>query len=64
MALYYIKINPCGENVVPSLLSKDYSKIATFIDQKINEMNCQSTGGNQPVNEGLIAAGNMLSENS
>ncbi|KQK24555.1 hypothetical protein AR438_15300 [Chryseobacterium aquaticum] len=56
------KNNPCGENVVPSPLSKDYSKIATFIDQKINEMNCQSTGGNQPVNEGLIAAGNMLSE--
>ena len=56
------KNNPCGENVAPSLLSKDYSKIATFIDQKINEMNCQSTGGNQPLNEGLIAAGNLLSE--
>ncbi len=56
------KNNPCGENVVPSVLSKDYSKITSFIDEKINEMNCQSTGGNQPVNEGLIAAGNMLSE--
>lgn len=56
------KNNPCGENVVPSLLSKDYSKITAFIDDKINEMNCQSTGGNQPVNEGLIAAGNLLSE--
>ncbi|AYN01624.1 type VI secretion system protein TssR domain-containing protein [Chryseobacterium sp. 3008163] len=56
------KNNPCGENVVPSPLSKDYSKITAFINDKINEMNCQSTGGNQPVNEGLIAAGNLLSE--
>lgn len=56
------KNNPCGENVAPSPLSTDYSKITTFIDQKVNEMNCQSTGGNQPVNEGLMAAGNMLSE--
>lgn len=56
------KNNPCGENVAPSPLSKDYSKITAFIDEKINEMNCQSTGGNQPLNEGLIAAGNLLSE--
>jgi hypothetical protein len=56
------KNNPCGENVAPSMLSKDYSKVTTFIDEKINEMNCQSTGGNQPLNEGLIAAGNLLSE--
>lgn len=56
------KNNPCGENVAPSQLSKDYSKITAFIDEKINEMNCQSTGGNQPLNEGLIAAGNLLSE--
>ncbi|MCU7619025.1 VWA domain-containing protein [Chryseobacterium sp. PBS4-4] len=56
------KNNPCGENVAPSPLSKDYSKITAFIDDKINEMNCQSTGGNQPLNEGLIAAGNLLSE--
>nr|WP_314494269.1 type VI secretion system protein TssR domain-containing protein [uncultured Chryseobacterium sp.] len=56
------KNNPCGENVMPSPLSKDYSKITEFIDVKINEMNCQSTGGNQPVNEGLTAAGNLLSE--
>ena len=56
------KNNPCGENVAPSPLSRDYSKITAFIDDKINEMNCQSTGGNQPLNEGLIAAGNLLSE--
>lgn len=56
------KNNPCGENVVPSPLSKDYSKITSFIDEKINEMNCASSSGNQPVNEGLIAAGNLLSE--
>jgi hypothetical protein len=56
------KNNPCGENVAPSMLTKDYSKITQFIEEKINEMNCQSTGGNQPVNEGLIAAGNLLSE--
>lgn len=55
------KNNSCGENVAPSMLSKDYSKITTFIDQKVNEMNCPSNMGNQPVNEGLIAAGNMLS---
>ena len=56
------KNNPCGENVAPSPLSKNYSEITAFIDDKINEMNCQSTGGNQPLNEGLIAAGNLLSE--
>ncbi|KUJ51111.1 type VI secretion system protein TssR domain-containing protein [Chryseobacterium sp. JAH] len=56
------KNNPCGENVAPSTLSKDYSKITAFIDDKINEMNCHSTSGNQPLNEGLIAAGNLLSE--
>lgn len=56
------KNNPCGENVLPSSLSNDYSKISNFIDDKINEMNCQSSGGNQPMNEGLIAAGDILSE--
>lgn len=56
------KNNPCGENVAPSPLSKDYSKITSFIDEKTNEMNCASSSGNQPVNEGLIAAGNLLSE--
>ncbi|WP_419868512.1 type VI secretion system protein TssR domain-containing protein [Chryseobacterium sp. CT-SW4] len=55
------KNNPCGENVAVSNLSKDYSKITTFIDQKMNEMNCTSGSGYQPVNEGLIAAGNLLS---
>lgn len=56
------KNNPCGENVVPSMLSTDYSKITNFIDDKVNEMNCQSSGGNQPMNEGLIAAGDLLAE--
>ena len=55
------KNNSCGENVAVSNLSTDYSKITTFIDQKTNEMNCPSNSGNQPVNEGLIAAGNLLS---
>ncbi|WP_292009649.1 type VI secretion system protein TssR domain-containing protein [Chryseobacterium sp.] len=55
------KNNPCGDNVVVSNLSKDYSKITTFIDQKMNEMNCSGGSSYQPVNEGLIAAGNLLS---
>lgn len=55
------KNNPCGENIAPSMMSADYSKITTFIDTKVNEMNCQSTGSNQPLSEGLIAAGNLLS---
>ncbi|UOU98488.1 hypothetical protein MUU74_00635 [Chryseobacterium daecheongense] len=55
------KNNSCGDNVAVSPLSNDYSKITTFIDQKTNEMNCPSNNGYQPVNEGLIAAGNLLS---
>ena len=55
------KNNSCGDNVSVSNLSTDYSKITTFIDQKTNEMNCPSNSGYQPVNEGLMAAGNLLS---
>ncbi|MFP3593623.1 type VI secretion system protein TssR domain-containing protein [Chryseobacterium sp. SIMBA_038] len=55
------KNNSCGDNVAVSNLSTDYSKITTFIDQKSNEMNCPSNSGYQPVNEGLMAAGNLLS---
>jgi Type VI secretion system, TssR len=55
------KNNSCGDNVAVSNLSTDYSKITTFIDQKSNEMNCVSNSGYQPVNEGLMAAGNLLS---
>lgn len=55
------KNNSCGDNVAVSNLSTDYSKITTFIDQKTNEMNCPSNSGYQPVNEGLMAAGNLLS---
>lgn len=55
------KNNSCGDNVAVSSLSTDYSKITSFIEQKSNEMNCPSNSGNQPVNEGLIAAGNLLS---
>lgn len=55
------KNNSCGDNVAVSNLSTDYSKITTFIDQKTNEMNCVSNSGYQPVNEGLMAAGNLLS---
>jgi hypothetical protein len=54
------KNNSCGDNVAVSNLSTDYSKITTFIDQKTNEMNCASNSGYQPVNEGLMAAGNLL----
>ncbi|WP_027379195.1 type VI secretion system protein TssR domain-containing protein [Chryseobacterium daeguense] len=54
------KNNSCGDNVAVSNLSTDYSKITTFIDQKSNEMNCTSNSGYQPVNEGLMAAGNLL----
>lgn len=55
------KNNSCGDNVAVSNLSTDYDKIIKFIDQKTNEMNCPSNSGYQPVNEGLIAAGNLLS---
>lgn len=55
------KNNPCGDNVAVSPLNSDYSKITTFIDQKTNEMNCASNSGYQPVSEGLMAAGNLLS---
>lgn len=55
------KSNSCGDNVAVSPLNTDYSKITTFIDQKSNEMNCPSNSGYQPVSEGLMAAGNLLS---
>jgi hypothetical protein len=55
------KNNSCGDNVAVSPLNTDYSKITTFIDQKSNEMNCVSNSSYQPVNEGLMAAGNLLS---
>ncbi|MDH6252769.1 hypothetical protein M2347_002496 [Chryseobacterium sp. H1D6B] len=55
------KNNSCGDNVAVSNLSQDYSKITTFIDQKVNEMNCSNNSGYQPVGEGLMAAGNLLS---
>ncbi|MGG5210049.1 type VI secretion system protein TssR domain-containing protein [Chryseobacterium sp. MIQD13] len=55
------KNNPCGENVLVSNLSTDYSKITKFIDEKTNEMNCASNSGYQPVGEALSAAGNLLS---
>ncbi|MDP9960694.1 type VI secretion system protein TssR domain-containing protein [Chryseobacterium lathyri] len=55
------KNNPCGENVMASNLSTDYSKITKFIDEKTNEMNCASNSGYQPVGEALSAAGNLLS---
>ncbi|MBB6369073.1 type VI secretion system protein TssR [Chryseobacterium shigense] len=55
------KNNPCGENVIVSNLSTDYSKITRFIDEKTNEMNCASNSGYQPVGEALSAAGNLLS---
>lgn len=55
------KNNSCGDNVAVSGLNTDYSKITTFIDQKTNEMNCTGNSGYQPVGEGLMAAGNLLS---
>ncbi|KMQ60627.1 hypothetical protein ACM40_12725 [Chryseobacterium sp. BLS98] len=55
------KNNPCGENVLVSNLSSDYSKITKFIDERTNEMNCASNSGYQPVGEALTAAGNLLS---
>ena len=55
------KNNSCGDNVATSTLSKDYNKITSFITEKTNVMNCDSNLGNQPLNEGLFAAGNLLS---
>ncbi|WP_172284084.1 type VI secretion system protein TssR [Chryseobacterium sp. LAM-KRS1] len=55
------KNNSCGDNVAVSSLNTDYSKIISFIEDKINEMNCPTNSGYQPVSEGLTAAGNLLS---
>lgn len=54
------KNNSCGENVAPSGLSSDYNTITKFIEDKMNEMNCPGSNTNQPLTEGLAAAGNML----
>ncbi len=53
------KNNTCGENVAVSTLSSDFNKIAQFIDEKSMQMNCNTMGG-QPMQEGLEAAGDLL----
>ncbi|MBD8082495.1 type VI secretion system protein TssR domain-containing protein [Chryseobacterium caseinilyticum] len=55
------KNNSCGDNVAPSVLAADYNIITKFIEDKMNEMNCPGSNTNQPLAEGLAAAGNMLS---
>lgn len=56
------KNNTCdGNNVAVANLNQDYSKITKFIEDKSNEMNCPMNSGYQPVSEGLIAAGDLLS---
>ena len=54
------KNNSCGDNVVVSELSNDYSDLSKFIDQKSSESRCNSAG-DQPLQEGLAAAGGLLS---
>lgn len=55
------KNNSCGDNVVPSGLSSDYNTITKFIDEKMIETDCPGSNINQPLAEGLVAAGNLLS---
>lgn len=53
------KNNPCGQNVIASMLSSDASGIFSYIDEKTAEMKCERAGG-QPVNEALTTAGELL----
>lgn len=53
------KNNPCGSNVIASVLSNDFSGIFKYIDEKTAEMTCERVGG-QPVNEALSTAGELL----
>ncbi|WP_312077204.1 type VI secretion system protein TssR domain-containing protein [Chryseobacterium sp.] len=55
------KNNPCGDNVASSVLATDYNVITKFLEDKTNEMNCAGSNINQPLSEGLVAAGNLLS---
>lgn len=51
--------NTCGENVSVSELSNDYADVSKFIDNKL-DLRC-SGFGDQPLQEGLAAAGSLLS---
>ena len=53
------KNNPCGSNVIASVLSSNASGIFNYMDEKTAEMNCERAGG-QPVNEALTMAGELL----
>lgn len=53
------KNNPCGSNVIASMLSSDASGIFSYMDEKSAEMNCEQAGG-QPVNDALTLAGELL----
>ncbi|QDP84775.1 VWA domain-containing protein [Chryseobacterium sp. SNU WT5] len=53
------KNNPCGTNVIASMLSSDASGIFNYIDEKTAEMKCER-GGGQPVNDALATAGDLL----
>lgn len=54
------KKNPCGDNVAVSGLSKDFSTVSKFIDQNTAFSRCNSSGG-QPMQQGMAAAGDLLS---
>ncbi|MFV0531923.1 MAG: type VI secretion system protein TssR domain-containing protein [Flavobacteriales bacterium] len=53
------KNNTCGEDVVTSNLSSDFEAVAQFIDSHSKGKRCIGYGA-QPMDEGLDAAGNML----
>lgn len=53
------KKNPCGDNVAVSGLSKDFTAVSKFIDQNTAFSRCNSSGG-QPMQQGLAAAGDLL----
>lgn len=59
-AVMYRK-NTCGDDIMTSSLSPDFSKITGFIDEKIDELQKCPSIGTQPMQDGLAAAANLLS---
>lgn len=53
------KNNSCGPSVEASDLTKNYTELYKFVDDKILSMQCEGVGG-QPANEALSEAGKLL----
>ncbi|MFC6269744.1 type VI secretion system protein TssR [Frigoriflavimonas asaccharolytica] len=54
------KNNSCGDNVAASEFTKDPEKISQFIDKQMVLMKCGSNTSNQPMQEGMEMAGQVL----